>query len=60
MSRRKTTDIDQRIRALNDEDLGALINALALQAPLVQSMLAESRREKRRRNRCAAKETDPK
>ena len=57
MSRRKPSLIDQRIRALNDKDLGALINELAFQVPLQQSMLAESRREKRRRTRRAAKET---
>lgn len=56
MSRRRTTLIDQRIRALNDKDLGALISELALQVPLVHSMLAESQREKRRRARRAAKE----
>lgn len=56
MSRRKTTPIDQRIRALSDKDLGALITELGLSVPLYQSMLAESRREKRRRTRRAAKE----
>lgn len=56
MSRRKTTPIDTRIRALTDGGLKALVTELAFDTALKQRMLHTARQETRRRKRRATKE----